>query len=181
MSVCLRGGDSGQKVPCWRSRISASICEDGNGLGVPSGPFSRHSGAWATGRSPRWAGALRERLRLQFAKTIPEFDDLDLLQIVGSSQIGRLRYSLRESIEESVPTQDLAEVLTYRGSADLFAHLLERFAQYSGISGIQPKVLVRDVAAPGKVTHRGATHIVKSFDPNEYPGTTARTRRSPGA
>ena len=40
-------------------------------------------------------GALRDRLRLQFAKAIPEFDDLDLLQIVGSSQIGRLRYSLR--------------------------------------------------------------------------------------
>ena len=37
-------------------------------------------------------GPLRERLRVQFAKTIPEFDDLDLLQIVGTSQIGRLRY-----------------------------------------------------------------------------------------
>src|SRR5258708_29520883 len=34
-------------------------------------------------------GALKERLRMQFAKTIPEFDDLDLLSIVGSSQIGR--------------------------------------------------------------------------------------------
>src|ERR1700761_8037891 len=32
-------------------------------------------------------GALRERLRMQFAKTIPEFDDLDLLSIVGTSQI----------------------------------------------------------------------------------------------
>src|SRR5947209_4386382 len=32
-------------------------------------------------------GALKERLRLQFAKAIPEFDDLDLLNIVGSSQI----------------------------------------------------------------------------------------------
>ena len=35
-------------------------------------------------------GALKERLRLQFAKVIPEFDDLDLLGIVGTSQIGRL-------------------------------------------------------------------------------------------
>ncbi|HEY4366137.1 MAG TPA: HipA N-terminal domain-containing protein [Steroidobacteraceae bacterium] len=74
-------------------------------------------------------GMLRERLRLQFAKTIPEFDDLDLLQIVGTSQIGRLRYSLREGIDEEVPTQDLAEILTYRGGADLFAHLIERFAR----------------------------------------------------
>jgi serine/threonine-protein kinase HipA len=118
-------------------------------------------------------GALRERLRLQFAKTIPEFDDLDLLQIVGTSQIGRLRYSLSEAMSEDVPTQDLSEILTYKGGADLFAHLLERFATYSGISGMQPKVLVREIAQPDKVTHRGATHIVKSFDPREYPELAA--------
>jgi serine/threonine-protein kinase HipA len=118
-------------------------------------------------------GALRERLRLQFAKTIPEFDDLDLLQIVGTSQIGRLRYSLQDSIEENVPTQDLAEILTYEGGADLFAHLLERFAMYSGISGMQPKVLIREMPVPEKITHRGATHIVKSFDPREYPELAA--------
>lgn len=118
-------------------------------------------------------GALRERLRLQFAKTIPEFDDLDLLQIVGTSQIGRLRYSLREEMSEEVPTQDLAEILTYRGGADLFAHLLERFATYSGISGMQPKVLVREIEQPEKLTHRGATHIVKSFDPREFPELAA--------
>jgi len=118
-------------------------------------------------------GALRERFRLQFAKTIPEFDDLDLLQIVGSSQIGRLRYSLQEAMSEEVPTQDLAEILTYKGGADLFVHLLERFAVYSGISGMQPKVLVREIKPPGKVTHQGATHIVKSFDPREYPELAA--------
>lgn len=118
-------------------------------------------------------GALRERLRLQFAKAIPEFDDLDLLQIVGTSQIGRLRYSLQESIDENVPTQDLSEILTHQGGADLFAHLLERFARYSGISGMQPKVLVREIQAPEKITHRGATHIVKSFDPQEYPELAA--------
>jgi serine/threonine-protein kinase HipA len=118
-------------------------------------------------------GALRERLRLQFAKAIPEFDDLDLLQIVGTSQIGRLRYSLKESMTEEVPTQDLAEILTYKGGADLFAHLLERFAMYSGISGMQPKVLVRAIKPPEKITHQGATHIVKAFDSREYPELAA--------
>ena len=37
-------------------------------------------------------GALLERLRLSFAKAVPDFDDLKLLAIVGQSQIGRLRY-----------------------------------------------------------------------------------------
>jgi serine/threonine-protein kinase HipA len=118
-------------------------------------------------------GALRERLRLQFAKAIPEFDDLDLLQIVGTSQIGRLRYSPQDSLDEKVPAQDLSEILTYRGGAELFADLLERFATYSGISGMQPKVLVREIPLPDKVTHHGATHIVKSFDPREYPELAA--------
>lgn len=118
-------------------------------------------------------GALRERLRLQFAKTIPEFDDLDLLQIVGASQIGRLRYSPHAQLDTTVPEQDLREILTYRGSSDLFAHLLQKFATYSGISGIQPKVLLRELQPPGKVTHQGATHIVKSFDPAEFPELAA--------
>ena len=118
-------------------------------------------------------GALRERLQLRFAKAIPEFDDLDLLTIVGASQIGRLRYSQRTQLQQDVPAQDLNEILTYRGAADLFAHLLERFAIYSGISGIQPKVLVRDEKMPDKLTDRGATHIVKTYDTAEYPELAA--------
>lgn len=118
-------------------------------------------------------GALKERLRLQFAKAIPGFDDLDLLSIVGASQIGRLRYSMEAELNPVVPEQDLAEILTYRGSADLFAHLLERFATCSGISGVQPKVLVREMQPPDRVTHRGATHIVKAFDPAEFPELAA--------
>lgn len=37
-------------------------------------------------------GALRERLRLAFAKATGRFDDLDLLAIVGRSQLGRIRF-----------------------------------------------------------------------------------------
>lgn len=118
-------------------------------------------------------GALRERLRLQFAKTIAQFDDLDLLNIVGTSQIGRLRYSQQPQIAASVPGHDLSEILTYTGSEDLFAHLLERFATYSGISGVQPKVLVRERKTPDKLTHQGATHIVKTFDAQELPELAA--------
>lgn len=118
-------------------------------------------------------GTLRERLQLRFAKAIPEFDDLDLLSIVGASQIGRLRYSHEAQLREDVPAQNVNEILTYRGAADLFAHLLERFATHSGISGIQPKVLIRDDEALDKLTDRGATHIVKTYDSAEYPELAA--------
>lgn len=63
-------------------------------------------------------GALKERLRLQFAKTIREFDDLDLLHIVGSSQIGRLRYSQQPQVDVAVPEQDIDEIPTYKGTMD---------------------------------------------------------------
>jgi serine/threonine-protein kinase HipA len=116
-------------------------------------------------------GALRERLRSQFAKTIPGFDDLGLLSIIGASQIGRLRYSLDEELVSDVPALDLNEILSHRGTSELFAYLLERYAAYSGISGAQPKVLVR--AEQARSTHRSATHIVKAFDPVEYPELAA--------
>jgi len=118
-------------------------------------------------------GALLERLRIQFAKLIPHFDSLDLLAIVGQSQIGRLRYAASGAAPVAIPEQNLSELLTYAGAEDLFADLLRRYAEHSGISGIQPKVLVREGRVPPRLSHRAATHIVKSFDPREYPELAA--------
>ena len=119
-------------------------------------------------------GALLEHLRLSFAKTVPDLDSLGLLAIVGRSQIGRLRYAAPGTVPVAVPAQSLKDILTYKGAEDLFQDLLERYAVYSGVSGLQPKVLLRDVDAPiTRVTDRGATHIVKSFNPREYPELAA--------
>jgi serine/threonine-protein kinase HipA len=119
-------------------------------------------------------GALLERLRMQFAKLIPNFDSLDLLAIVGRSQIGRLRYTASGTSAADIPEQNLSDLLTYTGAEDLFADLLRRYAEHSGISGIQPKVLLREARAPlPRLSHRAATHIVKSFDPSEYPELAA--------
>ena len=38
-------------------------------------------------------GALRHKLELMFSKAVRDFDALALLEIVGRSQIGRLRYT----------------------------------------------------------------------------------------
>ena len=118
-------------------------------------------------------GALREKLERMFSKVVPNFDALSMLAIIGKSQIGRLRYSQGGAALEDVPTQSVRDLLAYAGAEDLFNDLLNRFAQYSGISGMQPKVLIRDDSKLDRLTDKGATHIVKSFDPREYPELAA--------
>lgn len=123
-------------------------------------------------------GALRERLRLRFAKAAGSFDDFDLLSIVGRTQLGRLRYSgVEDQLDESVPFQSVDEVLYRRGGVELFRSLMDTFATDSGISGVQPKVLIRDeksyVDQRLSQTFRGATHIVKFWNPDEFPQLAA--------
>jgi len=128
-------------------------------------------------------GVLRERLRLAFAKATGSFDDFDILSIVGRSQIGRLRYTgEKEQLLEDVPFQSVDEILAKRRDGDLFRYLLDKFAAHSGISGVQPKVLVRDESASSALkaaksrlsqSYRGATHIVKFWEANEYPQLAA--------
>src|ERR1700677_1055045 len=124
-------------------------------------------------------GALRERLRLTFAKATGTFDDFDLLGIVGRSQVGRIRHTgEREGLQEDVPFQSVDEILEARRGGDLFRYLLDKLATFSGISGVQPKVLVRDETPsaplrkhdlPLSQSYRGATHIVKFWDQNQFP------------
>jgi len=111
-------------------------------------------------------GALKERLRMRFAKALGRFDDLDVLGIVGRSQIGRLRYSGLDAEPDSrVPFQSVDEILKSRRSGALFDDLLDMFAVHSGISGVQPKLLVRDADGPHRAAVKGATHIVKFWGP----------------
>jgi len=128
-------------------------------------------------------GALRERLRLAFAKATGTFDDLDLLSIVGRSQLGRVRFTgVDDNLDEGVPFQSVDEILSSRRGGELYRYLIEKFATYSGISGVQPKFLVRDEGkfALDEATKRtlspsfkGATHIVKFWDPAEFPQLAA--------
>jgi serine/threonine-protein kinase HipA len=128
-------------------------------------------------------GVLRERLRLAFAKATGTFDEFDLLGIVGRSQVGRIRYTgQKEQLQEDVPFQSVDEILAQRRGGDLFRYLIEKFASFSGISGVQPKVLVRDEGASAvlstgshriSTSYRGATHIVKFWEQNEYPQLAA--------
>jgi serine/threonine-protein kinase HipA len=128
-------------------------------------------------------GVLRERLRIAFAKATGTFDEFDLLSVVGRSQVGRIRYTGdKDQLHEDVPFQSVDEILERKGGGDLFRYLLEKFASFSGISGVQPKILLRDENAFAEMEHtghrlsqsyKGATHIVKLWEPNEYPQLAA--------
>ena len=122
-------------------------------------------------------GVLRERLRLAFAKTVGTFDDLDVLSITGRSQMGRIRYTAPDGmLDDVVPFQSVDEILERRREGAFLDHLLDKFARFSGVCGVQPKVLIRDEEASnvrGSVSFRGATHIVKFWDPAEYPQLAA--------
>ncbi len=128
-------------------------------------------------------GVLRERIRLAFAKATGTFDEFDLLAIVGRSQVGRIRYTGADAtLDEAVPFQSVDEILESRRGGTLYRYLLERFATFSGISGVQPKVLIRDEDDSRVLTdagrrvspsYRGATHIVKFWEANEFPQLAA--------
>ncbi len=126
-------------------------------------------------------GELRARLTRQFAKATGTFDDFDLLQIVGRTQIGRIRYSgMNEELSEEVPFQSIDEILRARRHGELFDYLLERFATHSGLSGVQPKVMIRgrEDARPEPGVRQSpsimsATHIVKLWEESDFPELAA--------
>ncbi|MBT0664908.1 HipA domain-containing protein [Geobacter pelophilus] len=115
-------------------------------------------------------GALREAIRNAFAKVVV-VDDIALLRITGGNQIGRNRFSLPDSeipmINEK--PESLDEILTYPDAVELFNELMARHAEHSGISGVQPKVIVE---ATERTTVAASSYIVKSWG-NEYPQLAA--------
>ena len=190
-------------IKVWTDAAEAGLIDRNGERGstfayLPGAPASRAVSATMPVRLPSWSvafglapifemnlpeGFLRERLRLAFAKATGSFDEFDLLAVVGRSQVGRVRHTgEKEQLHEDVPFQSVDEILARRRDGDLFRYLLEKFATFSGISGVQPKILVRDEDAFAEMEHegrrlsqsyKGATHIVKLWEPDEYPQLAA--------
>ena len=148
-------------------------------------PVRVSSWEWTGGIAPIFEmnlpeGALRERLQRTFSKATGRFDNIDLLSIVGRTQIGRMRYSgMGEALDEAVPFQSVDDILRAKRADGLFDYLLEQFAVHSGVAGVQPKVLIRATQKHSVSKSRvsssiiGATHIVKMWDSNEFPQLAA--------
>jgi len=115
-------------------------------------------------------GALREAIRSAFAKLLV-VDDIALLRITGGNQIGRNRFSLPDSDIPSVneKPESLEEILTYPDAVELFNELVARHAAHSGISGVQPKVIVE---ATDRATVTASSYIVKSWG-DDFPQLAA--------
>ncbi|MGC5703903.1 type II toxin-antitoxin system HipA family toxin [Pseudomonas sp. NFXW11] len=135
--------------------------------------------AWQGGLPPLFdmhlpEGSLRDELLRRFSKAIRGFDDFTLLSIVGPHQLGRVTMNPLEPPQAPLPETNLADLLVHDGAAGLFEDLLHTYGRYSGISGVQPKVLIRDSASHvERLTHRGATHLLKAFDADQYPHLAA--------
>lgn len=111
-------------------------------------------------------GYLLEHIRFRLAK-VARIDPLLLLAITGDAHpIGRLTVSSR-ALEDLLPGRSgadagerLQDILAWDGTEDLFTELLERYVFRSGISGVQPKVVVPERArafTPDLIVKSGRT------------------------
>ena len=126
-------------------------------------------------------GALLETIRRAIAKLVGE-DDLSILRVTGGNQVGRNRFSLPgdDSPLLSETPESLDELLTYPDSRELFQDLVARYALRSGISGIQPKVMLEatergTLSAAGFIVKSGGTDYPQ-IATNEYFCMTAAKR-----
>lgn len=115
-------------------------------------------------------GALLEAIRNSIAKIIGS-EDLDILSATGGNQIGRNRFYLpKEGPPDGTRSpESLEELLTYPDTEELFHELIARYALRSGVSGVQPKVLLE---AQGRGTLSGEGYIVKSWG-SDFPQLAA--------
>jgi serine/threonine-protein kinase HipA len=119
-------------------------------------------------------GYLLSKIEEAFAKE-GGLDDMRLLDIVGGAQIGRLSYARPEERRASLRGQiGLKEILARQPTSELFDFLVATYFE-SGISGVQPKVLVPDDdkrrGTLGRETVVHADLIVKSGG-DEFPHLT---------
>lgn len=119
-------------------------------------------------------GSLRQTLVGRYGKVVQGFNDLALLRLVGRNSIGRLAFGMPLSPAPS-PALDLDAVMQANDEEALLQQLFAGDAVFSGVAGVQPKVLasvsaqqlqkLSDEQAPGqdlKTTLRADHLIIKT-------------------
>lgn len=115
-------------------------------------------------------GALLEAVRRAIAKVVGD-DDMSILRVTGGNQVGRNRFALPEDSAPGImeTRESLEDLLAYPDTEELFHELLSRYALRSGVSGVQPKVML---AATERGTAAVGGYIVKSWG-SDYPQLAA--------
>jgi serine/threonine-protein kinase HipA len=132
-------------------------------------------------------GALKQLLTKKFAKHFDYFGDLELLSVVGSHLVGRIKLAPHGSpLSTESPSEDLQSLLK-SSSKEIVARFLEDHADTSGVSGGFPKFLAKSPIS-GKTEQAKSTFIfdhwiIKSNDDdhphlilNEYFGLRVAQR-----
>ena len=105
-------------------------------------------------------GALKEAIKNHFSK-LQKMDDMNLLRLIGPYMLGRVKY---EKLVEQSDKLELEDIVN-SSKQNLFDELMERYAIRSGVSGVQPKLLLK---AHNKTTMKFEHFIVKSWE-SDYP------------
>lgn len=126
-------------------------------------------------------GALHDYLVRRYMKVVEHMGDFDLLRLAGNRNIGRIRV-VPHGEEPSRLTPNppaVAAILTDPDAQRLLESLFDQLAQYSGVSGVQPKVLLeRQLGIPldkpkvsgyRRLTVHDESYIVKASG-RDYPG-----------
>lgn len=115
-------------------------------------------------------GALLEAIRRAISKVVGE-DDLTMLRVTGGNQVGRNRFSLAADSAPGIveSPESLEELLSYPDTEELFHELVAKYALRSGISGVQPKIMLE---ASERGTAAVGGYIVKTWG-DDYPQLAA--------
>jgi serine/threonine-protein kinase HipA len=123
-------------------------------------------------------GYVLERLRQRLAKATV-VDPMLLLALTGrEASIGRVHVQAPAALMESLAPassaeghgERLSQILAWDGAENLFEELARRYLFRTGVSGVQPKLLVPEAREPeGKVSLATSDLIVKSGG-GEFPG-----------
>lgn len=113
-------------------------------------------------------GYLKEKIEERLAK-FGSVNDMQLLAFTGNNQIGRLRFQESESNKASRKAQmGKSELLRQPSSTHLFEFLLDAYLE-SGISGVQPKVMIPDA---DKLSERATlihSDLIVKANGEDYP------------
>ncbi|MFX4299982.1 type II toxin-antitoxin system HipA family toxin [Pseudosulfitobacter pseudonitzschiae] len=126
-------------------------------------------------------GSLRDRITKTISKVKGRIDGLDILEVTGANQIGRIRVLADgKSPSRRATINSIDEILDQEASQALIDEIMDKYAMHSGVSGAMPKVLIEESHGQSfekpseghdgkRVTLQTREYIFK-FDADDYPG-----------